>query len=121
VVRTDLGIVVQDLDGDGHEGTGWDILYLHVESRDRVAQGADLAAGDRIGHPSCEGGVSNGTHLHMARKYNGVWISADGSLPFAMDDWVSAGTGVEYDGTMTRNGVVLEACSCRDESNQIAR
>lgn len=121
VVRTDLGLVVQDLDGDGHEGTGWDILYLHVESRDRVGTGDSLQAGDRIGHPSCEGGVSNGTHLHLARKYNGVWIEADGPLPFEMDGWVSAGTGAEYDGTMTRAGVTLEACSCRDEGNQIAR
>ncbi|MGA9531314.1 MAG: LysM peptidoglycan-binding domain-containing protein [Anaerolineales bacterium] len=121
VVRTDLGIVVQDLDEDGHEGTGWDILYLHIESRDRVQEGSILNAGDRIGHPSCEGGVSNGTHLHLARKYNGVWITADGPLPFVMDGWVSAGTGAQYDGTMTRDEITLEACSCRDEGNQIGR
>ena len=25
-----------------------------------------LAAGDPIGHPSCEGGVATGTHVHLA-------------------------------------------------------
>jgi hypothetical protein len=92
-----------------------------VDGRERVEQGVRLAAGDRIGHPSCEGGVSNGTHLHLARKYNGVWIEADGGLPFEMDGWQSAGTGVEYDGTLISGQGVLEACSCRDEGNQISR
>ncbi|MFP3852910.1 MAG: LysM peptidoglycan-binding domain-containing protein [Anaerolineales bacterium] len=121
VLRTDEGLVVQSLDDDLHEGTGWVVVYLHVESRDRVEAGVELQAGDRIGHPSCEGGVSSGTHLHITRKYNGVWIEADGDLPFVMDGWVSAGTGREYDGTLTRNGVTLEACSCRAEGNQISR
>jgi LysM repeat protein len=121
ILRADQGEVIEDLDGDGYEGTGWDILYMHVEARDRILPGAFVHAGDRIGHPSCEGGVSNGTHLHVARKYNGEWIPADGNMPFVMDDWVSAGAGWEYDGTMARNGVTLEACSCRAEGNQISR
>jgi len=121
VIRTDLGVVVQDLDGDGFEGLGWSITYLHIDSRDRVEPGDRLEAGDRIGHPSCEGGVSNGTHLHLARKYNGVWIEADGSLPFVMDGWRSAGTGIEYDGTLISPLGVLEACSCRNDGNQINR
>jgi LasA protease len=121
ILRADQGEVIEDLDADGFEQTGWVILYMHVESRDRVSAGAYVHAGDRLGHPSCEGGVSNGTHLHMARKYNGEWIPADGSLPFVMDGWVSAGTGAEYDGTMTRGGVTLEACACRNDGNQISR
>lgn len=121
VVRTDMGVVVQDLDGDGHEGTGWSLLYLHVDSRDRVGEGELLLAGDRIGHPSCEGGVSSGTHLHLARKYNGVWISSDAEIPFVMDGWVSSGGGRQYDGLLTRDGVVREACSCRNDENQIQR
>ncbi len=121
ILRADQGEVIEDLDGDGFEQTGWVILYMHVESRDRVSAGAFVRAGDRLGHPSCEGGVSNGTHLHLARKYNGEWIPADGSLPFVMVGWVSAGTGAEYDGTMTRGGVSLEACSCRNDGNQISR
>ncbi len=121
VARTDMGIVVQDLSGDGDEGTGWTVLYLHVESRERVEEGTWLEAGDRIGHPSCEGGVSSGTHLHIARKYNGVWISADGDDPFEMDGWVSMGQGRQYDGLLLRGGEVREACSCRNEANQVQR
>ena len=121
IVRSRFGEVVQDLDGDGNEQTGWVILYMHIHTTDRVASGQWLRAGDRIGHPSCEGGLSNGTHVHLARRYNGEWISADGDLPFLLDGWVSAGLGLEYDGTMTRGGTRLEACGCRNDQNQIAR
>lgn len=121
IVRSDYGEVVQDLDGDGFEQTGWVILYMHVGSTDRVPFGAWVHAGDRLGHPSCEGGISSGTHLHMARRYNGEWIPADGTLPFEMDGWVSGGLGNQYDGTMSRGDVILEACGCRNEENQISR
>jgi len=121
ILRARNGEVIQDLDGDGHEQTGWVVLYMHIDSVDRVAPGTVLRAGDRIGHPSCEGGVSNGTHVHLARRYNGEWIAADGALPFRLDGWVSAGLGEEYDGTMTRADVRLEACGCRNDENQITR
>ncbi|MEW6567478.1 MAG: LysM peptidoglycan-binding domain-containing M23 family metallopeptidase [Chloroflexota bacterium] len=121
VLRADMGEVIQDLDGDGVEQTGWVILYMHIESRDRVLPGTMLHAGDRIGHPSCEGGVSSGTHVHISRRYNGEWIPADTNLPFNMDGWISAGGGVEYDGTLSRNGIVLQACACRNDENQISR
>jgi hypothetical protein len=121
VVRADQGEVILDLDGDGLEQTGWVILYMHIESRDRVRAGDVLQAGDRIGHPSCEGGVSNGTHVHIARRYNGEWIPADGEIPFNLGGWVSAGYGMEYNGTLTRDGIVLEACACRAGGNQVWR
>ena len=122
IVRAGNGAVVQDLDNDGYEQTGWTVLYMHVETRDRVQPNTYVYAGEQIGHPSCEGGVSNGTHLHLARRYNGEWISADGNLPFNLDGWISAGDGVEYDGTLTRNGTVLEATEgVIDGLNQISR
>ena len=101
--------MIQDLDNDGYEQTGWDVLYMHIETRDRVQPGTYVYAGERIGHPSCEGGLSNATHVHLARKYNGEWIPADGSIPFNLDGWVSSGTGTEYDGYLTRGSTVLEA------------
>jgi len=121
IVRSGNGAVVQDLDGDGYEQTGWTILYMHIETRDRVSVGKYLHAGDRIGHPSCEGGVATGTHVHIARRYNGEWISADGPLPFILDGWVSEGAGTEYDGYLRRNGTTVEAWDSRRPENQIQR
>lgn len=119
IVRSGGGEVILDLDGDGYEQTGWDLLYMHVATQDRIAAGTRVKTGDLIGHPSCEGGVSTGTHLHFARKFNGEWISADGPIPFNLDGWVSSGTGQEYDGNLSRGGTPLEACSCRGQGNAI--
>ena len=109
IVRAEDGAVIQDLDNDGYEQTGWTVLYMHVESRDRVQPGTYVYAGGIIGHPSCEGGISNATHLHLARRYNGEWIPADGNLPFNLDGWVSSGDGVLYNGWLTRGTTVLQA------------
>lgn len=121
VLRSADGVVVQDLDGDGLEGTGWTLLYLHIGSGERVEAGTYLYAGDRIGHPSCEGGVSTGTHVHIARRYNGEWISADGPLPFILDGWVSGGTGTLYEGTMQKGDRIVESCECQDPENTLQR
>ncbi len=122
IVRSEDGSVVQDLDNDGYEQTGWTVLYMHIDSKDRVKQGTYAYAGDAIGHPSCEGGVSNATHLHLARRYNGEWIPADGNLPFNLDGWISSGNGIEYDGYLTRGTTVIEAWEGVFEGlNQIAR
>jgi LasA protease len=121
IVRSEYGAVLEDLDGDGYEGTGWVLFYMHVEARDRVVAGSFVQTGDILGHPSCEGGISNGTHVHLARKYNGEWISADGGLPFILDGWVSSGFGREYDGALTQGEAYVEAYDGRSEINEIAR
>jgi murein DD-endopeptidase MepM/ murein hydrolase activator NlpD len=121
ILRSEYGEVVEDLDGDGYEQTGWTVLYMHIESRDRVSVGDRVKAGDRIGHPSCEGGVSNGTHVHLARRYNGEWISADGSLPYNLEGWISKGNGKEYDGWLVRGNETIEAWNTRRDENQIHR
>jgi LasA protease len=119
VTRTGDGVVMEDLDGDGNEGSGWDILYMHIETRDRVSPGTHLHAGDKVGHPSCEGGQSTGTHVHLARKFNGEWISAIGAHPFNLSGWISDGTGEEYVGTLTRNGEVKHSFEGNDTDNAI--
>ena len=121
VVYAQDGAVIQDLDGDGVWQTGWSILYMHIASDGRVSVGDYLEAGDRVGHASCEGGYSTGTHLHIARRYNGEWIAADGSLPFVMDGWVSSGYGVEYDGYLTKGEMIVEAWDGRSPINAIQR
>jgi murein DD-endopeptidase MepM/ murein hydrolase activator NlpD len=122
ILRADTGAVVQDLDGDGLEQTGWTLLYMHIETRDRVQPGTRVQIGDRIGHPSCEGGLSNAAHLHLARRYNGLWIPADDpKIPFVMDGFAASGNDVEYDGWLTRNGAVIEAWDGRNPVNEISR
>lgn len=121
IVYSDHGAVIQDLDGDGIWQTGWSILYMHIDSWERVEVGTLLEAGDRIGHPSCEGGFSTGTHLHIARRYNGEWIAADADIPLVLDGWVSVGYGYEYDGYLMKGDLTLEAWNGRSPLNAIKR
>lgn len=121
VLYSDFGGVLVDQDGDGQLGTGWVIVYWHVDRQGRVPAGTVVERGDRLGHPSCEGGFSSGTHLHIARRYNGRWLAADGSLPFVMDGWVSQGEGIEYNGFLVRGNEVKEACACAEDGNEIIR
>jgi murein DD-endopeptidase MepM/ murein hydrolase activator NlpD len=121
IVRSEYGLVVQDVDGDGLWQTGWSILYMHIRTDGRIQEGVYVSAGDRIGHPSCEGGYATATHLHIARRYNGEWISSDGSVPFVMDGWVPVSTGSAYDGYLQRGEQTIEACECREPQNMIQR
>jgi len=100
IARSGEGAVILDLDGDGIEQTGWDIMYLHIETRDRIPVGTLVEQGDKIGHPSCEGGTSTGTHVHIARKFNGEWILADGPLPFMMSGYVAVNGDAPYKGQL---------------------
>jgi murein DD-endopeptidase MepM/ murein hydrolase activator NlpD len=120
ILRASNGAVVQDLDGDGYEETGWTVLYMHMAEQGRVEPGEYVRAGDRIGHPSCEGGWSSASHLHLARRYHGQWIAADGDLPFNLEGWVSTGSGIEYDGTLIRNGVTIPSWDGNIPENQVS-
>ena len=119
ISRTAFGTAVLDLDGDGDERTGWSVFYLHLETTSIPPAGTQLRAGDRIGHPSCDGGKSTGTHVHIARKYNGEWILAEGTLAFNMEGWVAQNSGGPYQGTLYRNGKTVIACTCSDSNTFI--
>ncbi len=121
VIRSENGQVVVELDHDGHEQTGWTILYMHIAADGRVPVGTDLKAGDRIGHPSCEGGVANATHVHIARRYNGEWLPAGGPIPFVMDGWEVSGEATEYDGRLAKGNQVKVACECREDKNSVTK
>jgi LasA protease len=109
IVRSGNGVVVEDLDGDGYEQTGWDLLYLHIATQDRVPLGTWVKTNDHIGHPSCEGGIATGTHLHFVRKYNGEWVAADGPLPFILSGWVAHQGDQPYLGTLTKGNQTIIA------------
>ncbi len=121
ITRSDHGAVVQSIDGDPYDQTGWSILYMHIDPRDRVEIGSRLQAGDKIGHTSCEGGISTGTHLHIARRYNGEWIPADQDLPFNLDGWITQGLGYEYQGLMVRGDQTIRAEDTKTDFNRIER
>lgn len=121
VVRSGNGVVMVDLDGDGYEQTGWNLLYLHIAEKDRVKAGTWLETNDRIGHASCEGGVSTGTHMHFARKYNGEWVTADGPIPFIMSGWRVVAGEKAYEGTLVRGNQTVTADPLSQNWSNITR
>lgn len=119
IVRADVDGVIIDLDKDGDERTGWVLYYLHTATDSRISVGREVKAGDPIGYPSCEGGSSTGTHVHVARKYNGEWILADGPLAFNFEGWVAGGGPESREGTLTRGTQVVVACECSDFGTRV--
>jgi hypothetical protein len=113
ITRSINGEVSQALDRSGDERVGWSVLYLHIGSAGRVVAGTHVKTGDQIGHPSCEGGLSMAAHVHIARKYNGEWIGADGVISFDLGGWLASEGPFEYDGTLTRGSAKRESCECK--------
>ena len=119
VVRSNIDGIIIDLDKDGDERTGWVLYYLHLATNKRASVGTEVSAGDPVGYPSCEGGSSTGTHVHIARKYNGEWVLADGPLAFDLEGWVAHSNGEAYKGTLKRGPLTVTACDCGDAGSQI--
>lgn len=123
VVRAEDGVVVINLDFNDNEHSGWVMLYLHIATEGRlVNEGDEVQTGDRLGHPSCEGGIATGTHLHIARKYNGEWMTADGPIPFVLSGWTAHNGAAAYQGSLTKPGEnVVIASSFSAPGSQIKR
>lgn len=115
VLRAERGRVIVSLNNGDFQGNGWTLLYLHMASAGRVNVGARVNTGDRIGHPSCEGGNADASHLHFARLYNGQWMGAE-SLPLVLSGWTITPLDQDYEGKMTRGAETREACNCRDDA-----
>lgn len=119
IVRANVDGVIIDLDKDGDERTGWVLFYLHTATHDRIRVGQEVKAGDFIGYPSCEGGSSTGTHIHIARKYNGEWILASGPVAFNLEGWIVQAGSKAYAGTLARGPLVITACDCSNAPSQV--
>lgn len=115
VVRTGEGLLVLDTDGDGREETGWVMVYLHIAAEGRIPLGARVRAGDPVGHPSCEGGFANGTHVHLARRLNGEWVPVEPGHPFRLGGWEALPSFTLYEGMLIRGEERKIACACKDE------
>jgi hypothetical protein len=121
IVRSNGGYVILDLDGDGFEQTGWVVLYMHIAAKGRVPVNTWVDADAHIGHPSCEGGLATGTHVHIARKYNGEWVGAGGALPFVLSGWTAHQGDAPYYGTLTKGNQTITSSKTGTHESQIIR
>jgi LasA protease len=121
VARAEEAFVMLDLDGDGDERTGWVIFFYHMATEGLVREGTHVEVGDLLGHPSCEGGRATGTHFHIARRYNGEWIAADGPVPFVLSGWRAVAGEEPYEGYMVQGTRTIEACACSNPENAVRR
>jgi LasA protease len=115
VLRAEHGRVMVSLSNGDFQGSGWTLMYMHMATAGRVNAGAQVTIGDRIGHPSCEGGDAEASHVHFARLYNGQWIGAE-TLPMVLSGWTINALDQAYEGTMARGGQSRQACNCRDDA-----
>jgi murein DD-endopeptidase MepM/ murein hydrolase activator NlpD len=121
VTRAGDNVVAVDLDGDGHEGTGWVLIYLHIVDQDIISPGDWVEVNQPLGHPSCERGKSTGTHVHIARKYNGEWISADGTIPYILSGWEVQMGEKSYQGVLINGEQTVSANPGGPSSSLIIR
>lgn len=121
VARSAHNVLALDLDGDGYEGTGWVLVYLHLAAKDMAPAGITVGLDDPLGHPSCERGRSTGKHVHLARKYNGEWLAADGPLPFVLSGWQAKAGERNYQGSLVRGDEEIIASPSGTRSSIIIR
>ncbi|HMK09834.1 MAG TPA: hypothetical protein VK449_12465 [Anaerolineales bacterium] len=121
IARADANAVALDLDGDGREQTGWVLVYLHLAQQGMIAAGTRVEAGTPLGHPSCEGGRATGKHVHIARKFNGEWIAADGPVPFVLSGWRAVADKRDYYGSLVRGDEVVTSDSSGGRGSTIMR
>jgi LasA protease len=107
VVRAERGVVALDLDGDGDEGTGWVLVYMHIAEKDRAWAGTWIERDAPIGHPSCEGGRATGTHVHLARKFNGEWLGVGEPFPYVISGWRAYAGAARYEGFLQKGEAIV--------------
>ena len=121
VARAERNAVVLDLDGDGYEQTGWVLLYYHLAESELIRANSQVDLDDVLGHPSCEGGRATGKHVHIARKYNGEWMAADGPVPFVLSGWQVVADEKNYHGLLVRGEQTVTSNSSGNQTSIIVR
>jgi DNA-directed RNA polymerase subunit K/omega len=86
---------------------GWSTTYYHMANL-QIADGASVLKGTYIGNPAksktqalCDGGSSDGPHVHWSLKQNGAYHTLDG-LPIS-GYLVSAKSTISYDDDCSKN------------------
>jgi murein DD-endopeptidase MepM/ murein hydrolase activator NlpD len=121
IVRATDNAVALDLDADGRESTGWVLVYFHLADDGLIPEGAQVVTGSHLGHPSCEGGRSTGKHVHLARKYNGEWLEADGPVPMVLSGWRAVADERNYYGSLVRGDLAVTSDSSGRSGSTIMR
>ena len=122
IIRSEEATVVLDADMDGNEQTGWVVFYYHVKTSGRIPTGVVVEQGDNIGHPSCQGGNSTGTHTHIARKYNGEWIAAgEAGAPWVMSGWMAQNGPASYQGLLVKNEAIIKSSRVSSFESSVLR
>ena len=57
--------------------------------------------------------------MHLARKYNGEWLPAEGILPFNLEGWIPHNGNEPYLGTLTRGSQSVTACTCSNAASWV--
>ena len=114
IITARQGEIQLDLDGDGQIQTGWVLFYMHLalDLENPVQPGQLIKRGDVLGYASCEGGLSNSSHVHLARRYNGEWLEAGGPVPFVLSGWEVQPSLSPYEGFISKGTESRQACEC---------
>lgn len=101
VVVSRAGTLVLDLDEDGFAGSGWAHVYRHLWSGELAPAGRFVRAGERLGHPSCDGGAAAPARVMFARTYDGDWIdAANATAPLRLGSWIAVAGATEGSGQL---------------------
>ena len=109
VTRSENGLLQIALVDEAGKPTGWELLYMHVAEKDRVALGMQVKTDDPLGHPSCEGGAASGTHVHIARIFRGEWIGAGDPFPYILSGWLAVPGKTAYQSTLVKGDKVVSS------------
>ncbi len=124
ITRIGPGLLAHTIGDEDTELTGWTLVYAHLRTdRFRLRVGQRVQVGERLGLPSCDGGLeATGTHVHLARKYNGEWMPAGGPPAYVLGGWEVLAEHRAYKGKLVEHssGRSLTACACVN-NNQISR
>ena len=109
VTRSSNSIVVIALEDDQMMKTGWELFYMHIAKQDSIAEGTRVNLDEPIGHPSCEGGLATGTHVHITRKYKGEWIGAGDPLPLMLSGWTALPGEQQFKSSLVKGAQIVTA------------
>jgi hypothetical protein len=121
VTRSANGVLQIALVDAVGKSTGWELLYMHIAEKDRIAVGTQVNPNDPIGHPSCEGGLATGTHVHLARMYHGEWIAAGDPFPFILSGWLALPGEKPYQSVLIKGDRVVVADPNGSSKSHITR